>query len=134
MASATIRNLSLDSHPRLLVVEDVPDAVNLLSRLLAGAGYRVVSAFSVEGAMRILDTTPIDLAICDVMLPDGSAFDILPTLEKKHIATIGMSGFPSRSESEEIARGSFVQFILKPVPFEILREAITQALRGRAER
>jgi DNA-binding response OmpR family regulator len=68
---------------RLLVVED--DAV-LRSGLTAGLGLHGFTAESVEtcaDALAALATTAFDAVVLDLMLPDGSGFDVLKTLRER---------------------------------------------------
>jgi len=65
---------------KLLVVDDDYEIRNLLSRYLSGQGFRVVVAANKREFHERLATEPVDLAIVDVMLPDGSGLDICVTL------------------------------------------------------
>ncbi len=62
---------------RILVVDDVSYNTVLLERLLAKEGHEVMTAHSVEQALRLLSqlTVPIDVVISDLMMPgdDGVA-------------------------------------------------------------
>jgi DNA-binding response OmpR family regulator len=69
---------------RLLVVED--DAV-LRSGLTVGLGLHGFTAEAVEtcaDALTALETTNFDAVVLDIMLPDGSGFDVLRTLRTRN--------------------------------------------------
>jgi two-component system OmpR family response regulator len=61
---------------RLLVVDDEAMILELLSGSLRFAGFEVVSAASGAEALRAVATSPPDLVLLDVMLPDGDGFEV----------------------------------------------------------
>ena len=65
---------------RLLVVEDEPTILELLSGSLRFAGFDVVTASSGSGALRAAAACRPDLILLDVMLPDGDGFEVVRTL------------------------------------------------------
>ena len=65
---------------RLLVVEDEPTILELLSGSLRFAGFGVVTASSGAGALRAAAACRPDLILLDVMLPDGDGFEVVRTL------------------------------------------------------
>ena len=61
---------------RLLVVDDEAMILELLSGSLRFAGFEVVSAASGAEALRAVASSPPDLVLLDVMLPDGNGFEV----------------------------------------------------------
>ncbi|HPT99951.1 MAG TPA: response regulator [Armatimonadota bacterium] len=61
---------------RILLVEDDSDLRAIMRRHLAGRGYHVDEAESVVQARQILDQTAHDLLILDIILPDGSGWEV----------------------------------------------------------
>ena len=61
---------------RLLVVDDEAMILELLSGTLRFAGFEVVSAASGAQALRAVASSPPDLVLLDVMLPDGDGFEV----------------------------------------------------------
>jgi two-component system, OmpR family, phosphate regulon response regulator OmpR len=64
-----------DDAPHLLVVDDDRRIRDLLSRFLAGEGYRVTTAETAMDARAKLKGLSFDLLILDVMMPGESGFD-----------------------------------------------------------
>jgi two-component system OmpR family response regulator len=56
--------------PTVLVVDDEPPSVDVVSYALAGAGLRVRAAGDGVRALEILDAEPVDLVVLDVVLPE----------------------------------------------------------------
>ena len=69
-----------DDAPHLLVVDDDRRIRDLLSRFLAGEGYRVSTADTAADARAKLNSLSFDLLILDVMMPGESGFDFAKTL------------------------------------------------------
>jgi DNA-binding response OmpR family regulator len=66
--------------PRILVVDDEPEAVELVEFNLRQAGYAVVTAADgAETLKKVRSQTP-DLIVLDVMLPEMNGFEICKTL------------------------------------------------------
>ena len=62
---------------RLLVVEDEPTILELLSGSLRFAGFDVLTAASGREALHLAAASRPDLILLDVMLPDGDGFDVI---------------------------------------------------------
>ncbi|HTA10739.1 MAG TPA: response regulator, partial [Streptosporangiaceae bacterium] len=62
---------------RLLVVDDEPTILELLSGSLRFAGFDVVTAASGADALRAAAATRPDLILLDVMMPDGDGFEVV---------------------------------------------------------
>ncbi len=69
-----------DDAPHLLVVDDDRRIRDLLSRFLAGEGYRVTTAETAADARAKLNGLSFDLLILDVMMPGESGFDFAKSL------------------------------------------------------
>ncbi len=74
------------SAPRLLVVEDEPDAALLLQQLLKNAGYLADIAPNGNAALQALQHNSYAAVVLDLMLPDMHGIDIIRAL-KKHPRT-----------------------------------------------
>ncbi len=70
---------------KILVVDDEKDTVEMITALLESEAYQVLSAFSGEEALRILETegqkvpeseTPVDLILLDILLGDTDGREI----------------------------------------------------------
>jgi len=61
---------------RILVVDDTPQNVKLLSDLLAAKGYEVSAAVNGEQALESIAKRPPDLVLLDIMMPGISGYDV----------------------------------------------------------
>src|SRR5262245_20974809 len=69
-----------EPEARLLVVDDEPNIVELLSASLRFAGFEVVTALTGNDAVKAAERHHPDLVLLDVMLPDVDGFVVLRRL------------------------------------------------------
>ena len=65
-----------DPAPKIMVVDDMPLNVKLLSDLLVVKGYRTVTATSGAQALQLLASEAPDLILLDVMMPGMSGYEV----------------------------------------------------------
>ena len=58
-------------QPKVLIVDDEPDLLELLEMTLSRMGLDATRAETVADAVRLLDKEPFDLCLTDMRLPDG---------------------------------------------------------------
>ena len=66
----------VSSHPTVLLVDDNRDLLHFLERLMAEAGWKLVTAESAAEARKILLEVTPNAALLDYMLPDGNGADL----------------------------------------------------------
>ncbi|MGD0856530.1 MAG: two-component system response regulator [Dehalococcoidia bacterium] len=67
----------MKEKPVILVVDDLPQNVELLEAYLVPEGYEIVKAASGEKALEILAADHIDLILLDVMMPGMDGFEVI---------------------------------------------------------
>jgi DNA-binding response OmpR family regulator len=89
--------------PTVLLVEDDPEIVGLLSDFLAVEGFGVVAAGAPAAAIERLAANDVACVVLDVMLPGGSGFDICRRIrERSNVPLLFLS---ARGEDEDKLRG-----------------------------
>ncbi len=68
---------------RILVIDDEPRVREVVADYLTREGFKVSEAGDAAVARRVLDTTPPDLVILDVMFPGASGLDLLVELRRR---------------------------------------------------
>ena len=104
-----------DDAPHLLLVDDDRRIRDLLSRFLAGEGYRVTTADSAKDARAKLVGLNFDLLILDVMMPGESGFDLARFLRTTSAVPIIM--LTARHEAENRIEGLQIgadDYVAKP--------------------
>ena len=67
----------------ILVVDDEREIADIIALYLQNDNYRIYKFYTGKEALQCIETTKIDLAILDVMLPDIDGFEILRNIRKK---------------------------------------------------
>ena len=65
----------------VLVVDDEPAAVDLLTQILQDEGYLVKGACSGEEALRALEVAPQDIIFLDLLMPEMDGFEVIRRVE-----------------------------------------------------
>jgi CheY-like chemotaxis protein len=104
----------------LLVVEDIPDILNLLEATLKFKGYRVLTAPNGEEALEIIHKDHPDLIIADILMPRMDGFSMVHRLridpETRRIPVIFLSATYVTPEDKAFALSlGATRFIEKPV-------------------
>ena len=66
---------------KILVVDDNPKNVKLLSELLKIAGYATVSAGSGEAALELVTSEKPDLLLLDIMMPGMNGYEVCQAIQ-----------------------------------------------------
>ena len=108
-----------DGKPTVLIVDDTPDNVHILSEVLRET-YRTKAATSGDRALKIaFSDVPPDLILLDVMMPDMDGFEVCKRL-KEHPATrrVPVIFVTAMSEVGDEQKGfavGAVDYIAKPI-------------------
>jgi DNA-binding response OmpR family regulator len=119
---------------RLLLVEDEPKIANFIKRGLEEENYAVDVAEGGEDALALVDVTPYDLVILDLMLPDIDGLDVTRRLRQRG-HTVPVLMLTARATLEDTVAGLDIgadDYLTKPFAFAELL-ARTRALLRRRE-
>ncbi len=118
---------------KILLVDDEQEIADLLEVYLMSDGYEVTKFYSGQPALEAIETTAFDLAIFDVMLPDGDGFQIVKKVREKHYFPIIM--LTAKVEDVDKITGLTLgadDYIMKPFDsLEVVARIKTQLRRFR---
>ncbi|HEX8311230.1 MAG TPA: PAS domain S-box protein [Chthoniobacteraceae bacterium] len=111
---------------RILLVEDHPPTLEVLSRLLRRAGHEVTTAVSVSAAQSISEQQPFEILISDIGLPDGTGIELITALRLRRgeFPAIALSGYGMEEDHRRTRDAGFSAHLVKPVDFDQLTAAI----------
>lgn len=89
---------------RVLLVEDDENLRRTLADVLADEGYAVAQTASAEGAAELVGAAAFDLAILDVMLPDGDGYTLCQRLKGLRPA-LAVLMLTARTLEDDLVRG-----------------------------
>ena len=125
------------SNLHVLVIDDELALRQILAGVVAKAGYSVGQAASAAEAAAKLARGDVDVALCDINLPDGNGIDLVRNSRASGIETefIMVTGFASLETAVEALRAGASDYVIKPVHNEEILHRLGQieALRGLRE-
>jgi CheY-like chemotaxis protein len=117
----------------ILVVEDVPDTLNLVELTLKFKGYQVLTATNGQEALRVIEKERPALIITDILMPRMDGFSLVHRLrihpETRDIPVIFLSATYVAPEDKAFAIAIGVtKFIEKPIHMEELLRNVEETL------
>jgi two-component system, cell cycle response regulator DivK len=107
---------------QVLVVEDTPANMKLVSMLLGKQGYRVLQAENANDAILLTQQHLPDLILMDIQLPgiDGlTATRLLKQAEStRHIPIIALTAFAMKGDEEKMIAAGCDGYIAKPIQYK----------------
>ena len=103
--------------PRVLLIDDEPDILELLTITLNGMSIESQAAMSLATAKEALRSQPFDFCLTDMRLPDGNGLDIVKMVQQDYpdmpVAVISAHG--NMSIAVQALKDGAFDFISKPV-------------------
>lgn len=108
----------------VLVIDDTPDTLSLLTNTLDRAGFTVLIATDGEAALNLLEQITPDLVLMDAVMPGLDGFETCKRLKRdkllSHLPVIFMTGL---SQTEHVVEGlacGGVDYVTKPIVLDEL--------------
>jgi DNA-binding NtrC family response regulator len=116
---------------KVLVLDDVVDAVNLVRRVLESAGHEVIGFTNAEDAIGFIKENQIDLAILDIKLKKRTGVEVLSEIKSIAPATraIILTGYPTIETTRESLRLGASEYCIKPIDNEVLEDTVARVLQ-----
>jgi two-component system, NtrC family, response regulator PilR len=119
------------SKPVVLIVDDEPDLLELVSLTLGRMSLETRTAPDLTTARKLLATQHFDLCLTDMRLPDGDGLDLVAWIEANCAAT-PVAVITAHGNVESAVRalklGAF-DFVSKPLDLGVLRKLVGSAIR-----
>lgn len=113
---------------RILIVENHVDTRRFLAMYLKGAGHRVMTAATLEEALKAAPDSDCEVLISDIGLPDGDGWELLRQARFPHpIYAIAMSGYGMDTDREKSHAAGYRHHLLKPVDVGQLNKLLAEA-------
>jgi len=114
----------------ILVVDDSPKTLEVIQRNLTLQGYVVYTAPAVGEAIRILESTLIDLVITDLKMPKVSGLDLIRHVREnfKNTEVMMITGYATIEGAVQAVKTGAEEFLAKPFTDEELTSAVKRSL------
>ena len=124
---------------RVLLIDDEPDAREVVGEILRRAGAQVTASGSVGEAMRALRDAKADVILSDIAMPDQDGYDFLRQLRELperrggKIPVVALTAYAREEDRVRALSAGFSAHVAKPVsPDEILTTIARLCPRGRS--
>ena len=117
----------MNDHPspykgNILIVDDMPDNLRLLSRMLINHGYKVRGVTNSKMALTAIQTIPPDLILLDIRMPEMDGYQVCECLKAnektREIPVIFLSALDEVIDKVKAFHVGGVDYITKPFQFE----------------
>jgi signal transduction histidine kinase/ActR/RegA family two-component response regulator len=115
---------------KVLVVEDQPDAMAVVERILEGAAAVVQTALCADEALRLLAGNRFDVIVSDVAMPGMDGYEFCAELARRGIDTpaIALTAFALPADASRAMAAGFKAHISKPIDRTTLLSTIIETL------
>lgn len=124
--------------PKILVVDDTPSNLQLLSEIFKGRGYEIQAALNGKLALQAIQNSPPDLILLDIAMPDISGYDVCKKIKADErfsdIPIIFVSGLQNVASIVKAFEVGAVDYIIKPFQISEIRARVQTHLALRHQR
>ena len=118
---------------RLLVIDDEQSMREWLTIALSQDGFEVESAGSGEEALKVLERTPVDLALVDLRMPGLDGLETLRRIKQldEGVSVVIMTAYATAETAVQALKEGAYDYIIKPFKVDELRHLVQKALEER---
>jgi DNA-binding response OmpR family regulator len=114
---------------RVLIVDDEDELVSALEERLNLRGFQAKGVTTGAEALKYLDTTPCDVVLLDVKMPEIGGLEVIRRIKEKHekLQVILLTGHGS---AQDVAKGMELgayDYLMKPVDIDVLVRTLLSA-------
>ncbi|MDP2343233.1 MAG: response regulator [Deltaproteobacteria bacterium] len=120
---------------KILVVDDDPAILRLCSVTLRSVGHVVIACDAGGPALQAALTETLDLALCDLGLPDIHGLDVVRAIKMQNpgLPVIVMSAMDPREWAQRATEAGASHYLSKPLRLEALRHEVELVQSGLAD-
>lgn len=113
----------------ILVVDDSENMLEVLRRNLTLQGYKTYTVTNVPEALKILDSTSVDLVITDLKMPGVGGLELIKHIRAnyKNVEVLVITGYPSIQGAVDAVKTGAEEYLVKSFTDEELFTAVKRA-------
>ena len=116
----------------LLVVDDEPDSLDILTLVLEEEGAEVISVVSAQAALSVFSKITPDLIVSDIGMPHTDGYTLIEEVRKlpqgQNIPAIALTAYAGEIDIQQSLDAGFQKHLAKPINIPQLIRAITELL------
>ncbi len=123
----------MHNAPRVLLVDDEVEFVNMLASLMRMQNLDVQTATGGIKALQIMTSGDFDLLVTDINMPEMDGVELIREVKKikPDLKIMVMTAYPSKGVRDESTRLGVLDYIIKPFPindfFQLLKKRLNTA-------
>lgn len=120
------------SEYQILAVDDFPDTLELIRRILKQKGYKIITVTNVVDATKVLETTKIDLVITDLHMPEINGIELIKHIKENYKETgiLVITAYPSIKNAVESVKLGADDYLIKSFTKEELLKAVEKSIQN----
>ncbi|MCA8972539.1 MAG: PAS domain-containing protein, partial [Planctomycetes bacterium] len=115
---------------KLLIVDDMKDAADMLALLLRASGAEVHCAYTGEEAIDKAGQLMLDAALIDIGLPDMTGYDVARAFRSTDkgatMTLVAVTGFGDEKAAAQVREAGFDERMIKPVDHQKIRDYLIE--------
>jgi two-component system, NtrC family, response regulator PilR len=131
MSELSAHNRDPSAQPVVLIVDDEPDLLELVSLTLSRMNLKTRTAPDLGTARKLLKAERFDLCLTDMRLPDGDGLDLVAWIQENR-TSVPVAVITAHGNVESAVRalklGAF-DFVSKPLDLGVLRKLVGSAIK-----
>ncbi|MBI2393136.1 MAG: sigma-54-dependent Fis family transcriptional regulator [Deltaproteobacteria bacterium] len=114
----------------VLCVDDDPDYLAIVRKMVAGSGVESIGASSAEEALEIIERQRVDAIVTDLNLPERTGIELVQTLRGagNNVPVLVLTGEGSVHAAVEALKQGAADFLQKPIDGQRLRGLVSELL------
>ena len=121
---------------KILVIDDEPNLLKILTALLTRKGYEVFPSVSFDEAVHIFNTEDIDVVLTDLSMPVKTGMDVLSYCKQytPDLPVILITAYGTVASAVTALKAGAFDFVMKPFEQEDLFQILEKAIQSRRKR
>src|SRR5512135_1756457 len=117
----------------VLIVDDEPNALKVLSAILSEEGYKVLQSGDVDTATELIYRHPVDAVITDIKMPGKDGIYLFDHITKNHpdIPVIFLTAYGTIESAVSAMTSGAFHYFMKPPDYPVLKSVLAKAVERR---
>lgn len=121
---------------RILIIDDDPHFLRVLSRILSGEDFNVTSASGACEAIEILRKNSFDVIVCDLRMPECDGLNLLQVVRRggNEVPVIILTAYGEVDTYLEAMNAGATEYLNKPIKSDELLKVVRACLHSHNDR
>jgi DNA-binding NtrC family response regulator len=114
----------------VLVVDDEPNAIRVLSVILRADGYHVLESSDVDSAISIISREDVDAIVTDLKMPNKDGFELFNYVSEHHpdLPLVFLTAYGNVESAVNAMRSGAYYYFIKPPDYMKLKQVLAKAI------